>query len=238
MIIQIFKAPKDYSPPTLWAYMGYIYGRCARLLYYTNQDKIVQFTEQEMKAMQLGKAEHIKIQNYMKEKFPHMNFSSEVLGITQIPNIFGITQIGAKLDLYSDQNLAIEIKYMYSRKAYYQIAIEKFVWRQCQFQVFQYMNYENPDPFIQNHQTLINVKADLEMATVFVGRILTALNFKPPRFPKATKDHYICRSCYYRKKCYEESEVTWLDFKNASQWAIDRLHSSPPRQTFPPQITY
>lgn len=222
--------------------MGYIYGTCARKLYYINQYKEVGFTPQEIRAMQLGREKHIEIQLYMKEKYPDMKFESEYRQIRTIPEIFGIHQVGAKLDLFSplipetipEQSLGIEIKYMYSKKAYYQIAIEKFVFPNTRFRVFQYLNFESQFPDLQK-DTMISVKADLEMATVYVARIITALNFKPPRFPDAKFAHPTCRNCIYRQRCYSETDlITWGQFRNASQYAISRL-SKTPIPNLPPQ---
>lgn len=204
--------------------MGYIYGTCARKLFYCNKYGKVAFTQSELDYMQEGTDKHSEIQTKTIESNPEMEFIAEYSKSMPIFETFGIEQVATKLDLYSESfRLAIEIKMMYSRKAYYQIAIEKFVFPEARFEMIQYAY----DEYDSNYN--IPLKADLKMSKVFVGRILTALNYKPPRFPKATYGNPTCKNCLYREKCYSESSIDWPTFKILSQHAIERvINNSPP----------
>jgi len=116
--------------------------------------------------------------------------------------------IGAKCDLIAmwhpnlkdeyDKTI-IEIKYLYSRMGYYQTLIEKLVNPKMKVMCFQYGNLTKPQ-FKGN--ILIPIKADLEMAKVYAGRIITSLYELPPRFPNAHYSHPTCSKCIHRDICY------------------------------------
>lgn len=219
--IREFKSPFDYSIPTLFAYTGYIYGTCARKLFYANETKKVGFTKQELQFMEDGTSMHKEKQDQMIRDNPDMSFEAEKYTRRDLPEpVLGIESIRAKLDLYSEAALlAIEIKMMYSKKAYYQISIEKFVNPKLRFEMLQYA-YPEYDP-----NYILKLKADYEMSKVYVGRIITALTVKPPRFPDSKYSHPTCAHCLYRERCYTESSISWELYKLLSQHAIDGIRN-------------
>lgn len=244
LIEQPFKYGTNSETPSLWASMGYLYGKCARQLHYANKYGKVSFIESEIKAMETGKDIHNIVEKWFKAQWPDASIDNEVKRSFNIEINGQPFLIGAKADLiaywhpnlrHDYQRTLIEIKYLYGRKAYYQILIEKLVFQDCAIQCFQYGNLDKPK---FANQLLIPIKADINMAIVYAGRIITALYNEPPRFPNASYANPVCRSCMYREQCYSNLEqyqsdlaktldenTKWDRFKMQSQPYIDSVRS-------------
>lgn len=239
LIKQRFLYGTNSDPPSLWASMGYIYGKCARQLHYTNQFGYTGFTESEMKMMESGKDIHDIVEHWMINTYPDMSFEDEVKRSMNILIDDSPFVIGAKPDLIANwhpnlrteyEKLLIEIKYLYGRKAYYQTLIEKLVFPEHKVMCFQYGNLRKPQ-FANN--ILIPIKANLDMAKVYAGRIITSLYHMPPRFPGAYYGHNTCSHCIHRELCYSDkldSDVirdldSWDTFKRQSQPYITAIQN-------------
>lgn len=192
--------------------IGYMYGRCARQLHYSVLNNVISFSKQDIKSMNYGTSMHQKIQ---KEKFPNMLHEHYVERI--IPTIYGINRIGATIDCYDDTRV-IEIKPKYSRMAYYQTLIERFVCPDKPILMYSYI-----------YDKLFPLKADYKMSIIYIGRILTSLVHKPPRVPNSDKRLEPCKSCMFKDKCYSENDYvdsgkqSWNKYKPLTDFAINKL---------------
>lgn len=240
IIIQQFRYGTHSSTPSLWASMGYTYGKCARQLYYNNKTGRIGFTPKEMQMMENGTKIHESVETYLKKIWYHMNVENEVKRSFNIVLPDGtLFVIGAKPDLIVNFNdldfeeyrrVLIEIKYIYSRFAYYQTLIEKLVFPEMKVMCFQYGNLNKPQ-FAKN--VLIPLKADFEMAIVYAGRIITSLYHIPPRFPNAHANHPVCNKCIHKEECYQDltdysianQHDMWNEFKRLSQIYIDSIRA-------------
>jgi hypothetical protein len=220
--------------------MGYMYGKCSRQLYYNNESGKVGFTENEMKQMEKGTSIHNTVEQWLKNIWPDMAIEPEVKRYFPIRLPDGTPFIiGAKADAIVHWHpnaqseylkTLIEIKYIYSRMAYYQTLIEKLVFSEMNVMCFQYGNLGKPQ-FAKN--VLIPLKADLNMAMVYAGRIITSLYHMPPRFPDAHFNHPVCNKCIHKDKCYNDTldldiaseHDAWNTFKVQSQPFIDAVRS-------------
>lgn len=258
IIIQQFRYGTHSEIPSLWASMGYTYGKCARQLHYNNKTGKVGFTPKEMQMMESGTKIHEIIEKYLKKIWIDFNIENEVKRSFDIVLPDGsLFVIGAKPDLLVTlslessanaryeressekeiQKILIEIKYIYSRSAYYQTLIEKLVFPETRVMCFQYGNLNKP-AFAKN--ILIPLKADYDMSVVYAGRIITALYNLPPRFPNAHANHPVCNKCIHKEECYQDltdysianQHDMWNDFKRLSQIYIDsvRAYASKPHQ--------
>ena len=171
------------------------------------------------------------------EEWLHNNLPNTIIE-TEVKRSFNITLpdgslfiIGAKVDAIVNNDTLIEIKYLYSRSAYYQILIEKLVFSEMSIKCFQYGNLRKP-AFIKN--ILIPIKADYEMSIVYAGRIITSLYHLPPRFPNAHANHPVCNKCIHKEVCYSDSSDLdigtqhdkWNEFKSLSQPYIDSVRNA------------
>ena len=253
IIIQQFRYGTHSEVPSLWASMGYTYGKCARQLHYNNKFGKVGFTPKEMKMMQSGTAIHETVESYLKKIWIDMNVENEVKRSFDIVLQDGTRFIiGAKPDLlvhWTDrqdeglQKILIEIKYIYSRFAYYQTLIERLVFPEFRVMCFQYGNLLNlarleakgslsksNNDFYHKH-ILIPLKADYEMSIVYAGRIITSLYHLPPRFPNAHANHPVCGKCIHKEVCYSDladfsigaQHDQWNEFKSLTQPYIDSV---------------
>lgn len=238
-MVELIEQPFNYgtnsSIPSLWASMGYTYGQCARKLHYANKYGRIAFTPSEKSQMETGIETHELVEKWFLNQWPDASISSEVkksfgIDINGQPFI-----IGAKADLiaswhpnlqHDHDRVLIEIKYLYGRKAYYQTLIEKLVFNDARVMCFQYANLHKPQ-FAK--QLLIPLKADINMARVYAGRIITSLYHMPPRFPNAYYSHPTCSHCMYRERCYTgtvdfyKDLDDWESFKRHSQTYIDAI---------------
>ena len=240
IIEQQFRYGTHSDIPSLWASMGYTYGKCARQLHYNNKFGKVGFTQSEIKMMQRGTEIHEIIEKYLQKIWRNMSIESEVKRSFDMVLPDGTRFIiGAKPDLIVDvideneglQKVLIEIKYIYSRFAYYQTLIERLVFPECIVKCFQYGNLNKP-AFAKN--LLIPLKADYEMSIVYAGRIITSLYHLPPRFPNANANHPLCNKCIHKEVCYSDSSDLdigtqhdkWNEFKSLSQPYIDSVRNA------------
>lgn len=180
--------------------IGYMYGQCARKLWYSVNENKVGFSPQEIKTMQFGLAKHKEIE---ESKFPE--YLHEYHIEREIPEILGVTKIGATLDCISimpdfqQYNLhyakIIEIKPRYTRYAYFQTLIERFVCPTIPIFIYDYTK-----------DRLFPLKADYKMSIIYLGRMITALRIKPPRVPYSQYNKAPCNTCLFRERCYSEPE--------------------------------
>ena len=91
--------------------IGYIYGECARKLWYMSNTNQEGFTKQDIDAMNFGTEKHKEIQ---ENKFPKM--LHEYHRERSIPEIYGVNLVGATYDCINDK-MIIEIKPRYTRKS-------------------------------------------------------------------------------------------------------------------------
>lgn len=246
LIKQRFLYGTNSDIPSLWASMGYIYGHCARQLYYTNKYGYNGFTKRDVEMMDAGIEMHEKVEEWFRINYPDLSIEREVKKSFGVEFNGAPFIIGAKADLIAHlhPNLQrqgmppslIEIKYLYGRAAYYQTLIEKLVFftrydPNIMVKCFQYGNLGKPQ---FHNQLLIPLKADIDMAIVYAGRIITSLYNMPPRFPKAYYSHPTCAKCMHRELCYTETLDTdlaqivsdldgWDRFKRLSQPYIDTI---------------
>jgi hypothetical protein len=208
--------------PKLTSSIGYLYGICARLLWYVIENNQVQYTQSTINGFAYGTAKHREIQ---QSKFPEMLHEHHVSRM--IPEIYGIQEIGATYDCYDDGTLQIksepriiEIKPKYSRNAYYQTLIERFV--SPSIPIFMYS-------YVQDK--LFPLKADYAMSIIYVGHMITALRSKPPRFPYADPKKQPCSTCLYKQKCYNESPEYKNHGENKDEWAKWKMFTNVPVKT-------
>jgi CRISPR/Cas system-associated exonuclease Cas4 (RecB family) len=168
--------------------IGYIYGICARKLWYSINENREGFTEQEINAMDTGTEKHRQIQQM---KYPNMIHEKHI--DREIPEIYGVNRVGATFDCI-DINRVVEIKPIYNRQAYYQTLIEKFVMPKLPIFIYSY---------VYDKEFLL--KTDLKKVIIYIGRILTAMYLKPPRFPNAFYNCNTCKKCIFRERCYSEN---------------------------------
>ena len=255
LIKQRFTYGTNSEIPSLWASMGYTYGKCSRQLFYANRDGVNAFTSKEKDAMETGKDTHDIVERWFVNTYPDASIEPEVKRSFYIRLHTGeLFVIGAKADLLvhwhpnlqpSHNQSLIEIKYLYGRKAYYQTLIEKLVFAtkqdpQIGVSCFQYGNLNKPQ---FHNQLLIPLKADLNMAKVYAGRIITSLYHMPPRFPNARYAHPTCSHCMFREECYGQTLDTtvgdsviaeidgWERFKRLSQSYIEDVSNALNKQS-------
>jgi len=212
---------------------AYLYGICARKLWYSVNENREGFTNAEINAMNYGTNKHREIQRTKYNWCMHEKHLTRT-----IPEINGVKEIGATIDVLDwkckegstgshqidlkynppycnthqfqfQYTKIIEIKPKYSRMAYYQTLVERFVRPKLPIFMYSYvMDKEFP------------LKADYEMSVVYIGRILTAMMIKPPRVPFAKHNKEPCSKCLFRERCYSETsgdfDPVMLD--NKSQW--------------------
>lgn len=217
MIINEFKSPLDTHKLT--SFYGYVYGKCPRQLHYASKEGQIGFNPDEIKAMHWGKENHLIIQNWLGREFPEKNFRFEQHYEREINPVGGINTIGATYDVVGHK-MAIEIKPLYSIKAYVQIKIQAFVNPTWEYFVFQYLNVVWKKSI---REIMFKVKSGTEKDSIYIARIITALNNRPPRFPFASKTHPVCKSCLFNQRCYDDSQMTWETFRNISQSYISKL---------------
>lgn len=239
IIEQQFRYGTRSDPPSLWASLGYQYGKCSRQLHYNNKYRVVGFTPSEIKMMEKGTQIHETVESYLKKIWFDMNVENEIKRSFDIVLPDGTRFIiGAKPDLLVHftgndeglQKVLIEIKYIYSRFAYYQTLIERLVFPEFRVMCFQYGNLNKPQ-FAKN--LLIPLKADYEMSIVYAGRIITSLYHLPPRFPNAHANHPVCAKCIHKEVCYSDlgdfsigaQHDQWNEFKSLSQPYIDSVRT-------------
>ena len=236
IIEQEFKYGTNSIPNSLWGSMGYTYGKCSRQLHYNNKFGKVGFTQQDINMMKRGTEIHTVVESYLKNIWSNFDIENEVKKSFDIVLPDGTRFIiGAKPDLlihFTDndeglQKILIEIKYIYSRSAYYQTLIERLVFPEFRVMCFQYGNLNKPQ-FAKN--IIIPLKADYEMSIVYAGRIITALYHLPPRFPLAHVNHPVCNKCIHKEVCYLTPDLdigqqhdAWNEFKSFSQPYIDSI---------------
>lgn len=232
IIEQQFRYGTHSDIPSLWASMGYTYGKCARQLHYNNKFGKVGFTQSEITMMEKGTQIHKEVESWLHNNLPNSIIETEVKRSFNITLPDGsLFIIGAKVDAIVNNDTLIEIKYLYSRSAYYQILIEKLVFSEMSIKCFQYGNLRKP-AFIKN--ILIPIKADYEMSIVYAGRIITSLYHLPPRFPNAHANHPVCNKCIHKEVCYSDSSDLdigtqhdkWNEFKSLSQPYIDSVRNA------------
>ena len=243
LLKQRFTYGTNSEIPSLWASMGYIYGHCARQLHYTDQSGYNGFTQKDLDMMETGKETHDTVERWFKNTYPDLALESEVKKsfMAELPDGTPFL-IGAKADLIAHMhpNLRsrfppslIEIKFLYGRSAYYQTLLEKLVFwqtysRDIQVKCFQYANLSKPQ-FAK--QLLIPLKADIDMAVVYAGRVMASLYHRPPRFPGAAYSHPRCRGCMHRETCYREPlesyETKGSPSKEAEDWETFKRQSQP-----------
>ena len=231
LIEQPFKYGTKSEPPSLWASMGYTYGKCSRQLHYANKYGKISFMESEIDAMETGKDVHNTVETWFESQWPDASIDSEVKRSFVVEINGQPFVIGAKADLiaywhpnlkHDHQKTLIEIKYLYGRKAYYQTLIEKLVFNDMRVMCFQYGNLGKSN---FANQLLIPLKADINMAIVYAGRIITSLYHMPPRFPNATYANPVCRSCMYREQCYSNLDLDIVGQHDA--WNLYKVQSQP-----------
>ena len=232
IIEQQFRYGTHSDIPSLWASMGYTYGKCARQLHYNNKFGKVGFTQSDITMMEKGTQIHKEVESWLHNNLPNSIIETEVKRSFNITLPDGsLFIIGAKVDAIVNNDTLIEIKYLYSRSAYYQILIEKLVFSEMSIKCFQYGNLRKP-AFIKN--ILIPIKADYEMSIVYAGRIITSLYHLPPRFPNAHANHPVCNKCIHKEVCYSDSSDLdigtqhdkWNEFKSLSQPYIDSVRNA------------
>lgn len=231
---------------TLRSWHGYLYGKCARQLHYAFQNNKVSFTKQDKENMEWGKKNHRMIQDFLVREFPEYQFEIEKRFVRMLPidgELGGITRIQATIDAYGidmgdseHQNFILEIKPMYSKKAYYQCMVQRIVLPNDPIVIFEYAGNFYKQLFKKKDGTLnipkpqprfVRIKADYEMSIIYVGRMITSLFVKPPRFPKASYSHATCKGCMYREQCYRHEETeTWESFRKSTEPFILRLRQN------------
>lgn len=206
--------PYNQTPPKITSTCGYIYGICARQLYYNVKYNKVGYTKKTLESFGYGTKKHHEVE---KTIFPNMEHELHIE--RNVNTVFGIERIGATLDCIDDKKV-IEIKPYYSRMAYVQTLIEKYVCPDHDFFIYDY-----------HKERLFPIKANLDMAIVYIGRIITAMNRLPPKIPNANYSKEPCKSCIFRKECYETNDKeTWETWKRHTTIPIRILQNTTSNQ--------
>lgn len=223
--IKEFIRPDEEIPPTIRSRHAYTYGKCARLLFYTNQFKKILYTQRDWSNINRGDNVHNALEDMICKN--DKGWIREKDANCEIPEINGIKYVGTHTDLRNSTTV-IEIKPVYTRMAYYQTLIQRFVFPHKQFYVLEYAKGLMSEDFrviLDSNwkRHLLPIKADYRTALVYVGRILTALEIKPPRVPNGTTDTSPCKYCLYLDICWQEPEITWNEFKTLTEPNIQKL---------------
>jgi len=205
--IQDFKIYKD-NPNTIRASIGWLYGLCARQLHYSYQFGLTVKSQSDIDAMNYGIEKHKEIQE--KWLATNDNWIAEMGSISRIlpsDNKFGLPDhLTCSLDLVNlKEKSVIEIKPMYDRKAYIQTLLQKYLFKDFKFHCLEYLT-----------DNLIPLKADYNMARIYLIRVLTSLIELPPRFPNSNYNHSVCLSCPFREICYSDD----LDSNTKESWQL------------------
>lgn len=205
-----------------------MYGECARKLWYAINENKLAFTQQDIDTMNKGTQKHIEVENNIYPDTLHEHKVSR-----SIPTIFGIREIGSTIDCAEikskeDYELThipeitriIEIKPKYTRMAYYQTLITRFILPDIPIFIYDYIRKRE-----------FPLKADYNMSIVYLGRIITAIHIKPPKVPYAQYSKAPCNKCLFRTRCWtEESEPTReIDpDNNKKQWLTWKMNTEKP----------
>lgn len=223
--IREFIRPNEEIPPTLRSRHAYTYGKCARLLYYTNKYKKILYTQRDWSNINRGDFMHNTIEDMICNE--SKEWIREQDANVEIPEINGIKYIGTHTDLRNSSTV-IEIKPIYTRMAYYQTLLQRFVFPHKKFYILEYAKgimSEDGKHIIDSNwkKYLVPLKTDYRMSLIYVGRILTSLEIQPPRLPNATVDTSPCKYCLYLDLCWQEPDSTWESFKEQSEHNIQML---------------
>jgi CRISPR/Cas system-associated exonuclease Cas4 (RecB family) len=168
--------------------VGYLYGTCARRLFYACRDNKIDVPPQQVFTDGINK--HREIQS---TKYPDMKHEYYIQ--RSIPTINGVDRVGVTYDNIDSQRI-VEIKPRYSYKhnsmpAYVQTLIEKFVMPELPIFVYAYLDDQE-----------FQIKADYEKSKVYIARILTAIKDIPPKIPNADKILRPCSECAFKEECW------------------------------------
>ena len=181
--------------------VGWIYGTCARRLYYACRDNIIDVPPQQVFTDGINK--HKEIQ---ETKYPNMKHEYYIS--RDIPTINGVNQVGVTYDNIDAQRI-VEIKPRYSFKgnsmpAYVQTLLERFVTPDLPIFVYAYRDDQE-----------FQIKADYEKSKIYIARILTAIKNLPPKIPNAEIQKRPCSECAFQKECWEsDSEGTKQEWEH------------------------
>lgn len=182
--------------------VGYLYGTCARRLYYACRDNVIDVPPKEV--FQNGIDKHKEIQ---RSKYPEMEHES--YRERAIPMINGVNRVGVTYDNI-DSSRIVEIKPRYSFKgnsmpAYVQTLIERFVSPSLPIFIYSYRDDQE-----------FQIKADYEKSRIYIARILTAIKQIPPKIPNADRMKRPCSECAFQEECWNsDSEGTkeeWIEW--------------------------
>ncbi len=223
--IRPFIRPNEEVPPTIRSRHAYTYGKCARLLYYTNQYKKILYTKRDWSNINRGDDVHNALEDMICKQ--DTGWIREMDANVEIPEINGIKYVGTHTDLRNSSTV-IEIKPVYTRMAYYQTLLQRFVFPHKTFFVLEYAKGLMSEDFrviLDSNwkRHLLPIKADYRTALVYVGRILTSLEIRPPRIPDGIPVENPCKSCLYLDLCYQETDSTWESFNQATELNIQKL---------------
>jgi CRISPR/Cas system-associated exonuclease Cas4 (RecB family) len=189
-----------------------LYGLCSRKLWFASKTTEVIRTEEEEKAIERGSKLHSLIEWGIQSAHPDWALKTEQRFSRELPSpIYGVSRVQVTADLVNAKKV-IEIKPRYSMRAYIQTLVQKFVLPDHAFEIYGYAKKE-----------FFPIKADFKMAQVYVGRILTAIHFLPPRVPNADLTKWPCLDCQFKDKCWKEEQGDWAVFKIQSQYAVDEV---------------
>ena len=182
---------------------GWVYGKCARFLHYCLEAKIQPFTPKQIELMKLGKETHIYWQNYFKKTNPTLQDE-----IHKTIDVLG-KALSGHLDLANDE-YAIEIKPNYDFSEYVQTLLYKYLHPTLDFYIWAYIPLK-----------LFQIKADLNMAKIYLARVFLCYHFRPPKLPLQMRGK--CKDCYFKAVCDNHGVGDWKQWKRMVDRVIPKL---------------